>query len=164
MENPIYVAADETGGVVTVSQNNPEYGWVMFTQDTPHVANGWLTVKTRRARVMGKVEMLEKTYTGGQEIKTGKIVVKEQLTPFTDNEQADRDLKIAGNTGIICSVNGEPIYRRVEYVLDPNAQDTFVQHDNGEEIRQAIAAITPSNKNITPSAQTVEELENVFEM
>ena len=44
----------------------------------------------------------------------GKIVVVESLTPFNP-ENPDRDLKIAGGTGVICRIDDQPIYRQTFY-------------------------------------------------
>jgi hypothetical protein len=66
----------------------------------------------------------------------GKIIVKESVTPFSNNDP-DRDLKIAGETGIICSVDDQPIYRKTFFVADTTAQDVLIAHTNGDAIREA---------------------------
>ena len=69
----------------------------------------------------------------------GRIVIKEQLTSFSQNDP-DRDLKYAGDTGIICCVDGEPIYRKTFYVADATSQDVLVAHNNGDAIKEANAS------------------------
>jgi hypothetical protein len=49
-------------------------------------------------------------------------------------------LKIAGDTGIICSVEGQPIYRKTIYSSASNAEDVLIKHDNVDELRTAFAA------------------------
>ena len=52
----------------------------------------------------------------------------------------DRDLKVAGETGIICcTADGEPIYRTTFYDVTGEQADTFIPHANGDAIRQANA-------------------------
>ena len=159
MENSVYVAGDENGGVITVSQNNPEYGWVTLRQDQILINNGWVQNKSLSTIVMGRVADLEAMNLAEGEVLDGQIIVREQTEPFTS---ADRDIKVAGATGIVCSVGGKPIYRKTFYTLDTNQKSVFVQHDNAEEIRTALQSASP--KAVTPSANTQEELADVFEM
>jgi len=44
---------------------------------------------------------------------------------------------VAGDTGIVCCVDGEPIYRTTSYDQDPLSTDYLVQHTNGEDIKDA---------------------------
>jgi hypothetical protein len=66
----------------------------------------------------------------------GKIVVEESLTPWNKNNP-ERDLKVAGATGIICRVEGAPIYRRTRFSFNAKSVDTYIQHDNVSELRAA---------------------------
>jgi hypothetical protein len=79
----------------------------------------------------------EMGYYAGQ-ILDGKIIIKESLTPF-NKKSPERDLKIAGKTGILCKVGDEPIYRKTVYNTSSNAADITIQHDNVEELREAYA-------------------------
>lgn len=82
---------------------------------------------------------------------TGKIIVKESLTPFSNNDP-DRDLKMAGETGIICAVEGEPIYRKTFFVADATAEDVLIAHTNGDAIREANGMNTNAVKTtVTPA-------------
>ena len=69
----------------------------------------------------------------------GKIVVEESFIPFNPNN-AERELKMAGDTGIPCLVDGQPIYRRTRYTTNLTEQDVLIQHNNTEDIREAINA------------------------
>ena len=42
-----------------------------------------------------------------------------------------------GDTGIICAVDGQPIYRKTFFVADANAEDVLIAHTNGDAIREA---------------------------
>lgn len=140
MSAKVVVLGNEQGSVITVSENNPEYGFVKVSQvRTMFDDNGFIRAKKVNALIAGKVEELEMAgFFVGQELP-GKVLIKESLTPFNEKDPS-RDLKIAGNTGIICSVNGQPIYRKTIYTNMSNAEDVLVQHDNVEQLRNAYAA------------------------
>jgi hypothetical protein len=61
------------------------------------------------------------------------------MAPF-NAKNPERDLKIAGETGIICSVAGAPIYRKTVYSASANAEDVLIKHDNVDQLRAAYAA------------------------
>jgi hypothetical protein len=141
MNLKVKVTADENGNVIGVSKNNPEYGYIRVEQTAPMVTDkGWLKISKRSALIKGKVEDLQiLNYTAGQDLQ-GIIVVKESFTPFnTDNP--DRDLKLAGDTGVVCRVGDEPIYRQTFYTTNPNSYDELITHDNTEEIKEVQAAL-----------------------
>jgi hypothetical protein len=140
MNTKVTVTADENGNVIGVSKNNPEYGYVRVEQTSPMVTDrGWLKISKRSSLIKGKVEDLKSlNYTAGQQLP-GTIVIKESLTPFnTDNP--DRDLKIAGETGVVCRIDDQPIYRQTFYTTNPNSYDELITHTNTDEIREVQAA------------------------
>lgn len=140
MNSSVRVVADDQGNVIGISKNNPEYGYVRVQQLSMQINNeGWLRQSLRTALIKGKVEDLVAFNFKENYDLPGKIVVKESLTPFNP-ENPDKNLKIAGNSGIVCRVGDEPIYRQTFYTMDENAVDEFIQHTNGEEIKQTIAA------------------------
>ena len=63
-------------------------------------------------------------------------LLSKSLEPFSNNDP-DRDFKYAGETGIICAVDGQPIYRKTFFVADANAEDVLIAHTNGDAIREA---------------------------
>ena len=136
----VVVAADKNGNVIGVSTNNPEYGYVRIEQTSVTINNdGWLRNSKRSALLKGKMEdLLALNLKEGQELP-GKIVVVESLTPFNP-ANPDRDLKIAGDTGIICRVDDQPIYRQTFYTMNPNAYDELITHNNSEEIKDVMSA------------------------
>lgn len=136
----VKVKADKNGNVVRVYEENPEYGFIRVEQDVFEInSKGWLGAKTRSARIQGKVEDLKKTgYVNGTLIP-GKIVIVESLQAF-NSENPDRDLKIAGTTGIICRYEDQPIYRQTFFTPNQNAFDELVSHTNTDEIRDVINA------------------------
>ena len=140
MKNKVTVKGDKNKNVITVSEKNPEFGWLTVEQDVFQISDrGWLKSTTRTALIHGRVEDLKEAgYTAGTELP-GKIVVIESLTPF-NMENPDRDLKIAGDSGVICRVDDQPIYRQAFYTTNINAQDELLFHTNTDEIREVLGA------------------------
>jgi hypothetical protein len=132
----VRVAADINGNVIGVSQNNPEYGYVRVEQSVTQISEaGWLKPVKRSALIKGKVEDLaEAGFVEGHEL-SGKIIVRESLTAFNP-ENPDRDLKIAGATGVVCTIDDQPIYRQTFYTSNQEAYDDLITHDNTVEIRE----------------------------
>jgi hypothetical protein len=134
--NKVTVAADKNGNVIGISPNNPEYGWIRVEQNARVITErGWLRNSKRSALIKGKVEdLVASNYRDGEEI-TGRIIVVESHDPFNP-ENPDRDLKIAGTTGIICRVDDQPIFRQTFFTPNTNAEDELIMHNNSEEIRE----------------------------
>ena len=134
------VANATTGAVVNVSENNPEYGYIRLEQTKAIVDdNGFLKPRTISALLQGTVEDLQSlSFFAGQEVE-GKIQIKESLQPFNE-KNPERDLKKAGETGIVCTQGGSPIYRKTVYDMSGSKKDVFEQHDNVEELRAAYEA------------------------
>jgi hypothetical protein len=135
MKNQVVVTGDAAGNVIVTSKNNPEYGFIRVEQSRMLVDDrGWARKKTVSSLIPGKVEDLKGFEWSAGEMVSGKVVVNESLKPFNEQEP-DRDLKIAGETGVICTFEGQPIYRKTVFSFETNAADTFVKHDNVDEIR-----------------------------
>ena len=135
MQNKVQIVPDELGNVIRMS-NNPEFGYVRLSQDSHKVTNGFVKRIPLTTLLHGELESLRSMDIQNKTELSGKIIVKEQLTPFsTDN--SDRDYKIAGNTGIICCVHGEPIYRKTFFTEDVTAENILLDHTNGDAIRAA---------------------------
>lgn len=136
----VTVTADKDGHVIGVSENNPEYGYIRVEQITTQISDdGWLKNVKRSALIKGKVEDLASCgYEEGDQI-AGKIVVRESLEPFNP-ENPDKNLKIAGETGIICRLDDQPIYRDTVFTTNLAATDQFIQHNNRDEIRDVTVA------------------------
>ena len=122
----VRVVADKKGNIIGQSTNNPEYGYIRVQQQTIQINDqGWLKSVRRSALIKGKMEdLISADYKEGSEIP-GKIIVVESLVPFNELNP-DRDLKIAGDTGIICRIDDEPIYRQTFYTANINAFDEFI--------------------------------------
>ena len=137
MQNQVNIVADDMGNVIRQSQSNPEYGYVRLQQNRVTIgANSWVKNSNRSTLLLGKIEDLQALNLKANETLPGKIIVKESVEPFSSTDP-DRDLKYAGDTGIICAVDGQPIYRKSFFTADMNAEDVLVAHDNGHAIREA---------------------------
>ena len=132
------VPEDKTGAVIRVSKNNPEFGHVRLTQQkVTFTATGWVKKTNLSTLLHGKVEDLEALGIQDSSELPGNIVVQESTQPFSESDP-DRDLKIAGETGIICATaDGEPIYRKTIYDGTGSMEDTLIAHANGQAIREA---------------------------
>jgi hypothetical protein len=140
MNSTVKIVADATtGAVVRVSETNPEFASVRLEQVRTVIgSNNFIERKTVSTLLQGSTEDLTAMgFYAGQELP-GTIVVEESLTPF-NKKNPERDLKIAGETGIVCRVGDQPIYRRSVYSTASNAQDTLIKHDNVEQLRSAYA-------------------------
>lgn len=141
MNSKVLVVADATtNAVINVSTNNPEWGYVKLQQAKTVVDdNGFLRRTVLTSLIQAPVAILqEMKYYGGQ-ILPGTLVIEESLEPF-NKKNPERDLKIAGKTGIVCRVDDQPIYRRVRYTENADAVNKTIQHTNVEELREAYNA------------------------
>jgi len=136
--NKVVVCATE-GQVILVSDKNPEFGQIRVCQiRTVFDETGWARKKKLWASVPGTIEVLQSlNWKEGQELD-GKIVIKESLIPFNKKEP-DKDLKIAGKSGVICRKGTKAIYLKNIYTESEGACDSPIPHDNISEIREAYA-------------------------
>ena len=94
----------------------------------------------------------------------GNIIVREQLVAFNANAP-ERDLKIAGETGVICKgvdqETGEvkEIYRKSFYDPTGLQKHISIPHINGDEIREANGDTNSSSKKTLSQS----ELNNLLE-
>lgn len=140
MNSKVKVVGDSTtGAVVNLSDNNPVYGYIRLEQTRVMIDdNGFVKPRTISTLLQGEVETLESlNYFAGQELP-GTIAIKESLEPF-NKKNPERDLKIAGETGIVCTLKGAPIFRKTVYSTVSNTEDVLIKHDNVDELRAAYA-------------------------
>lgn len=152
MDNTVQIIPDEMGNVIRVSKNNAEFGHIRLQQERVAFTNtGWVNRKTVSTLLHGKVEDLREMGLHNATTLPGKIVVTESLEPFNADDP-DRDLKMAGSTGIVCCQDGQPIYRKTMYTTDTNLEDVLVAHNNGDDIRQANTKATEAK--LVPKKQS----------
>ena len=135
----VTVVASQEGVVARPNPNNPEFGHIRVSQTTMVMENGFARKVSRTALINGKLaDLREMGLKDGEELE-GKIIVKESLKPF-NAENPDSDLKVAGETGVPCTVSGQPIYRKSFYVTD-DSTDVLIAHDNIDAIKAKQAEI-----------------------
>lgn len=137
-QTKVTVVPDENGNNIRQSKN-PEYGFVRVVQEAASFGgrNGWANTSNRSALIKGKMEALEQLGLAKAKKLDGKIVILESTEAFNPKDP-DRDLKIAGSTGIICcTADGEPIYRTTYYDPTGSDVDELIPHANGDAIREA---------------------------
>lgn len=135
---------NDSADLIGVSSNNPDYGYIRIQSSSAiqFGAGGWLNSNTRSTLIKGKITDLT-AWVKSNNIKVGsefagKIVVKEALMPFYENQQPKR----AGAEGEILHKDGQPIFRVTEFTLDQSAQDTLIAHDN---VLSAAAKVMSNN-------------------
>ena len=153
------IMPDEHGNKIRVSTNNPEFGYIRLNQNTTTIGtNNWLKSQNRSTLVHGKVEELEQSFSNMDSIP-GQLVIREQIIAFDTND-SDRDLKMAGETGVICKAvdteTGEivPIYRKTFFDPTMNMTDVLVPHVNSDEIREANGFEAKEVKEVSETKST----------
>lgn len=151
LNKKVTVKSNAQGAVVIPSENNPDYAYVRLEQERTVFDGGWVRQKLFSAIIAGETESLQAIgFFAGQELE-GKIVAKESLTPFNEKDP-ERDYKMAGDTGIVCCKDGEPIYRKTFYVEDDSETDELISHTNGDAIKEKLAEST-----VAENAEAEEE-------
>jgi hypothetical protein len=172
MESKVNILADDKGRVVRQSNLNSKFGHVRLQQTRVTFGNGgWVKKSNVSTLLHGTMEDLNDMGIASMKVLPGKIIIKEQVEPFSVNNQ-DRDLKMAGQTGIICCVDGQPIYRKTFFVADATAQDVLIAHDNGLAIKEANSSDNSVSSNVIVASdlnveneevKETEEVEDIFD-
>lgn len=130
---PVVIAKDQLGNAVRLT-SNPKYSYVKLTQERIlfDFNTGWTKSVKYTAIIKGDTETLRKlNYDKIQELP-GNIVVVESTTPTNPND-IERDIKRTGKDGVIlCTPDGEPIYRKCLYDPTGVQEDILVQHQSIE--------------------------------
>ena len=159
MQSKVNIIADDMGNVIRQSSTNSEFAHVRLQQERVTFGNtGWVKKSSLSTLLHGKLEDLQSLDFKADSELAGKIIIKEQLEPFNSNDP-DRDYKYAGDTGIICRVDDQPIYRQSVYTVNDQAQDEFIMHDNTEEIKEVVTI----QKSLV-KAKPVEEKEPAIQL
>ena len=153
MNSNVTVVADATtNSVINQSTNNPEYGFVRLQQIRTQIdENGFLRRRSFSSLIHGPITLLQASNFYAGQILPGNIIVKEAMTPF-NKKTPERDLKIAGETGIVCRVGGEPIYRKTYYSASASSVDITIEHDNVEELKIAYDLQASKDSAVKPNS------------
>lgn len=157
MNMQVKVKANEDGSLITVSENNTDYGWIRLEQER-FVLGSWAQNKTVSALMMGTVENLELIVNSlnlqdGSEVP-GQIVTKMSHEPFYPGQ----GMHSYGDSGIPCLKDGQPIYRQTLYTQDLTETDELIAWNNQEDYRAHIAENNESNR-----VEANENIEDAFE-
>tara|TARA_R100000231_G_scaffold46258_4_gene39752 strand:+ start:2337 stop:2933 length:597 start_codon:yes stop_codon:yes gene_type:complete len=167
----IKVVPDELGNIIRVSKNNPKWGFIRVQQELGMWnKQGFFDHKTRSYLMKGEIEKLQPLGITADTTFEGNLVRIESFEPFR-NTEPERDLKIAGDTGVICKGvdpdTGEirDIYHTMEYDASGTVKDQLIPHVNGQEIRDAQGNTTTTDKVVKPVKKklTQEDLQNVID-
>jgi hypothetical protein len=148
MNTKVQVTANKAGQVIT--SNNSGYGFIRVSQTRMEIdeRTGFVAPKKVSALIKGKIEHLEMFgYVPNQELP-GKIVVKESLEAF-NTKNPEKDYKMAGKTGVVCCVDGQPIYRNCFYNVSGTDTDELIAHTNTDAIREAFASVELESEEIS---------------
>jgi len=151
-DSKVKVTANKDGHVIVKSGNNEEYGHIRVEQVRMVVddTTGFAKMKKISALIPGIIKELKGFgWTDQQEIE-GKIRIVEQFHPFNKKEP-DRDIKIAGKSGIVCTFDGKPIYRKHFWTPKASLEDSMQEHDNDAEISQAYAELKEEEGVVKPN-------------
>lgn len=166
MSNKVTVQQNKDGQVVNVNTNNPEFGYVRVGQTIAKFnSDGWLSTENRYFLLKGRLNELQNSGLSSGLEMPGQLIRQESLEPFNDYSQP----KMAGDSGVICKVAGQPIYSRIVYDRSGTMEDTLIAHDNKEEIMMGISkadfSVNPGNisdafsQEETTINETVEAIE-----
>lgn len=152
----VKVTGTESGQVVIPSDNNTAFAHIRVTQRRNFVDDrGWLKKKDLSALILGETaDLSEMSFFPGQELP-GKIVIKESLFPFNVNNP-EKDYKFAGDTGVVCCLDGQPIYRRAFYDATGKDEDVFIKHNNSNAIKAAANRVAAKLTSATSNEMTEE--------
>jgi hypothetical protein len=161
MSTKVKVVADATTGLVINQSANPLFGYVRVTQMRTIIDdNSFMKKKEFSALIHGDIEELKsENYYEGQELP-GSIIAEESLEPFS--KKGPNKPKTAGDTNVVCTLGGFPIYRRTKYTTKVGAEDILIAHDNKAEVKAAYAAAEAA-KAKTKTMQPNTEFDNSSE-
>lgn len=139
-------------GHVIVQSANKNFGHIRVEQVRMVLDDntGFAKRKKISALIPGTIQDLKGFgWKEGDEVE-GKIRIVERLHPF-NKKDPDRDLKIAGKSGVTCEQDGKPIYRKHFFTFNLSLDDALEAHTNEEEIREAYAEINGEEAGIKPN-------------
>lgn len=128
----------------TVGKDGKQYGFIRV-ESVKHISNGGFL---KPVKISALIPMSEADYNAapiavGTNL-SGRIRIEESLTQTPGSKP-----KMAGKTGVGCTVNGKQIYRATKWYSDvelaatPSLQnDVLLSHDNTDSIKAAVAKIT----------------------
>lgn len=145
-DSKVKVTANKEGHVIVTSAkpsaDGKVYGHIRVQQVRMVVddTTGFAKMKPISALIPGTVNDLKGFGFEDQQEIEGKIRIVEQFHPF-NKKDPDRDLKVAGKSGVTCMKDNKPIYRKHFWTPKASLEDAEIKHDNEAEIKQAYAEL-----------------------
>lgn len=129
----VIVTKNPSTGDILRATKNPEIFQIRVEEKRTTYEGGFRRTSTRSALINGPEAELREEFFDGQRLP-GQILVIESLTPFRTID-SHKDLKVAGTTGVICTLDDQPIYRSMTYTANSDTQDVLIQHNNTDQIK-----------------------------
>lgn len=126
--NPVIIVQNsESGELVQVNQNKPDYASIQFQQTVRTISNGYLNVRKRVAFLASDVNSLNDFiqsvgWKHGDEVP-GRIRVEERREPFYPGQMP----KINPTTGNMVMVDDAPVYYQAFWDETGNIEDIIIQ-------------------------------------
>jgi hypothetical protein len=128
-------------------ESDPNRGFIQIKSSQTIITSGdfgsSVTADKRHCNITGDIDILKDLVEDFVENGiAGKIVITETLYSDLSPEfiagikDISRYLKIGGNSKIVLTLKGESIYRIAKHSYNLDAEDTYIAHDNGGEIRE----------------------------
>lgn len=115
LQKPIVVMSNGQGGCIDVNFEEPDQCTIILKQGSRHAA------------LVGDLELLMETgLKAGQEVRNGRIIVKDSLEPY---EPDDPLFLLKKRNGKICYKNGKAIYSHSYFTYDKKDQDELIEED-----------------------------------
>ncbi|MCK5788764.1 MAG: hypothetical protein KAH32_07185 [Chlamydiia bacterium] len=145
----VMITPTKEGNLVTPYAGNPEFGYVMLSQTTQTVLNGWMKDVTNRTIIKGAVASLESFVGANSNLQLpGKLVVKEYLedavpqhvakahfdSDLSHEEQISNYIKRAGEEGPELKVDDKRILRFILWDVEGSDGNITLQHSNVDEV------------------------------
>ena len=148
------VVPTESGMVIRVNEKNNQFGYVVLRQIREEFSeNGFVEEKAVTCLVKGEISVLKRRNWKPWQSLKGKIAVQESLPPFRE-KSIDYDIKMSSREGGVMLVHeDQPIFRRTFYSINPDKEDTYIQHTNVEEVRAAISAKADAKREAFAEAE-----------
>lgn len=170
-KSPVTPSKNPEGNFINTT-SNPDVCYMILRQEVIEVKNNFPQPKLRSCIFFGTQETLSMFIENPEMFKGAKIIRKDSFKPF-DTKNPERTLKVAGNTGIVCTKEGMNIYTTTEVSWEENAKDVIIEHDNIEEIKAANRSnlsntvnqsrLSRSTSNVLAEYEDVDDLEAFIE-
>jgi hypothetical protein len=152
---------------VNAYEDDPTRGWIQMTETHSYVKRvnlrTQLKTEKRSCVLPGDVDelqvMVNMWRAKGIEgrIAVTELVESQLPESFTKNVKDLKSYyKMAGETKIPCTLEGEVIFRFSNYTPDASEQDILIAHDNGEAITQANAVLREEEQSRKANLDEVE--------